>query len=108
MGEGLSHWSSMVLRKSQTCFFDRHTHPNSMYSNFCHVLNKILKDLGVLYNQNGVYMLYAKYRGLGYDKYRTHTYTSDTTGMQVAKQYLCWTQLGRKFILDLVNSKSAA
>lgn len=71
-------------------------------------LYKILKDLGVLYNQNGVYMLYAKYRGLGYDKYRTHTYTGDTTGMQVAKQYLCWTQLGRKFILDLVNSKSAA
>lgn len=71
-------------------------------------LYKILKDLGVLYNQNWVYMLYAKYRGLGYDKYRTHTYTSDTTGMQVAKQYLCWTQLGRKFILDLVNSKSAA
>lgn len=71
-------------------------------------LYKILKELGVLYNQNGVYMLYAKYRGLGYDKYRTHTYTSDTTGMQVAKQYLCWTQLGRKFILDLVNSKSAA
>lgn len=71
-------------------------------------LYKILKDLGVLYNQNGVYMLYAKYRGLGYDKYRTHTYTSDTTGMQVAKQYLCWTQLGRKFILDLVNSKSVA
>lgn len=71
-------------------------------------LYKILKDLGVLYNQDGVYMLYAKYRGLGYDKYRTHTYTSDTTGMQVAKQYLCWTQLGRKFILDLVNSKSAA
>lgn len=43
MGEGLSHWSSMVLRKSQTCFFDRHTHPNSMYSNFCHVLNSEIK-----------------------------------------------------------------
>ena len=28
----------MVLRKSQTYFFDRHTHPNSIYSNFCHVL----------------------------------------------------------------------
>ncbi len=39
MGEGRSHWSSMVLRKSQTCFSDRHTHPNSMYLNFCHVLN---------------------------------------------------------------------
>ena len=38
MGEGRSHWSSMVLRKSQTCFSDRHTHPNSMYLNFCHVL----------------------------------------------------------------------
>lgn len=71
-------------------------------------LYKLLKELGVLYNQNGVYMLYAKYRGLGYDKYRTHTYTSDTTGMQVAKQYLCWTQLGRKFILDLIESKSVA
>ena len=43
MGEGLSHWSSMVLRKSQTCFFDRHTHPNSMYSNFCHVLKSAIK-----------------------------------------------------------------
>ena len=45
MGEGLSHWSSMVLRKSQTCFFDRHTHPNSMYSNFCHVLKNEIKLL---------------------------------------------------------------
>ncbi len=71
-------------------------------------LYKLLKELGVLYNQNGIYMLYVKYRGLGYDKYRTHTYTSDTTGMQVAKQYLCWTQLGRKFILDLIESKSVA
>ena len=43
MGEGLSHWSSMVLRKSQTYFFDRHTHPNSMYSNFCHVLKYSMK-----------------------------------------------------------------
>ena len=43
MGEGLSHWSSMVLRKSQTCFSDRHTHPNSMYSNFCHVLKEFIK-----------------------------------------------------------------
>ena len=45
MGEGLSHWSSMVLRKSQTYFFDRHTHPNSMSSNFCHVLNRPIKNL---------------------------------------------------------------
>ena len=45
MGEGLSHWSSMVLRKSQTCFSDRHTHPNSMYSNFCHVLKIFLLAL---------------------------------------------------------------
>ena len=45
MGEGRSHWSSMVLRKSQTCFFDRHTHPNSMYSNFCHVLKISMKKI---------------------------------------------------------------
>ena len=44
MGEGLSHWSNMVLRKSQTYFFDRHTHPNSMYSNFCHVLKLDIKE----------------------------------------------------------------
>ena len=44
MGEGLSHWSNMVLRKSQTYFFDRHTHPNSMYSNFCHVLKEFSKN----------------------------------------------------------------
>ena len=46
MGEGLSHWSSMVLRKSQTCFSDRHTHPNSMYSNFCHVLKSSISNNG--------------------------------------------------------------
>ncbi len=38
MEEGLSHWSNMVLRKSQTYFYDQHTHPNSMYSIFGHVL----------------------------------------------------------------------
>ena len=41
MDEGISHWSSMVLRESQTCFSDRYTHPNSMYSKFCHVLKQI-------------------------------------------------------------------
>ena len=50
MGEGLSHWSSMVLRKSQTYFFDRHTHPNSMYSNFCHILNKRASNCSIIEN----------------------------------------------------------
>ena len=50
MGEGLSHWSNMVLRKSQTYFFDRHTHPNSMYSNFCHVLKLFAKLTVALIN----------------------------------------------------------
>ena len=66
MGEGLSHWSNMVLRKSQTYFFDRHTHPNSMYSNFCHVLKisdkeyaelivKSDQKVAVWYNDNVIY-----------------------------------------------------
>lgn len=38
MGEGPDHLLSMVLRQPQTCFTNRHTHPNSKYSNFCHVL----------------------------------------------------------------------
>ena len=55
MDEGLSLWSSMVLRKSQTCFSDRHTHLNSMYSKFCHVLNqtcfRVLSTQGCRYNK---------------------------------------------------------
>ena len=54
MGEGLSHWSNMVLRKSQTYFFDRHTHPNSMYSNFCHVLNYFLERVLPLYKEGKI------------------------------------------------------
>ena len=52
MGEGRSHWSSMVLRKSQTCFSDRHTHPNSMYLNFCHVLKQEIKKLELVNELN--------------------------------------------------------
>lgn len=42
MDEELSRWSNMVLRKSQTRFSDRYIHPNSMHSNFCHVLNNLV------------------------------------------------------------------
>ena len=64
MGEGLSHWSNMVLRKSQTYFFDRHTHPNSMYSNFCHVLKILLKDSSMRKEM-------AKNSRLRYERYYT-------------------------------------
>ena len=54
MGAGLSHWLSMVLRKSQMCFSDRHTHPNSMYSNFCHVVKKNKNENMILLIRNFV------------------------------------------------------
>ena len=74
MGEGRSHWSSMVLRKSQTCFFDRHTHPNSMYSNFCHVLKwkcSMIFYKKEVWNQNickGVYISKCKGKDEEIDK----------------------------------------
>ena len=37
-------------------------------------LNEILQQRQLIYRQNDTFVLYAKYRGLGYEGYRTHLY----------------------------------
>ena len=64
--------------------------------------NKMLHDLGVQFNQSGVWMLYAKYQGSGYLKTKTHNYP-DAEGVQHSKEHSYWTQKGRLFLYDLLK-----
>ena len=70
-------------------------------------LNEILQQRQVIYRQNDTFVLYAKYRGLGYEGYRTHTYISNSTGQQHTKQHLYWTEKGREFIHGFLNGKQS-
>lgn len=70
-------------------------------------LNEILQQRQVIYRQNDTFVLYAKYRGLGYEGYRTHTYISNSTGKQHTKQHLYWTEKGREFIHEFLNGKQS-
>ena len=70
-------------------------------------LNEILQQRQVIYRQNDTFVLYAKYRGLGYEGYRTHTYISNSTGKQHTKQHLYWTEKGREFIHGFLNGKQS-
>ena len=64
--------------------------------------NKMLHDLGVQFNQSGVWMLYAKYQGSDYLKTKTHNYP-DAEGVQHSKEHSYWTQKGRLFLYDLLK-----
>ena len=70
-------------------------------------LNEILQQRQVIYRQNDTFVLYAKYRGLGYEGYRTHTYICNSTGKQHTKQHLYWTEKGREFIHGFLNGKQS-
>ena len=70
-------------------------------------LNEILQQRQVIYRQNDTFVLYAKYRGLGYEGYRTHTYISNSTGQQHTKQHLYWTEKGREFIHGFLSDKQS-
>lgn len=65
-------------------------------------LNAMLHDLGVQYNQGGVWLLYQKYAELGYTRSKTHTY-SGNDGEQHSRLHTYWTQKGRLFIYDLLK-----
>lgn len=67
-------------------------------------LNAMLHDLGVQYNQGGVWLLYQKYAELGYTRSKTHTY-SGNDGEQHSRLHTYWTQKGRLFIYELLKSK---
>lgn len=67
-------------------------------------LNNLLHELGIQYNQSGVWLLYQKYAQLGYTRSKTHTYSGDD-GKQHSKLHTYWTQKGRLFIYQLLKDK---
>lgn len=70
-------------------------------------LNKLLCQWGVQYKESQTYHLYSKYREKGYTVHRPYAYT-DSTGSMKTRQHMYWTEVGKKFILDLYNSKMTA
>lgn len=66
-------------------------------------LNKILNGLKVQYNHAGQWLLYAKYQGKGFAKTRTHTYY-DTEGKPKTAITTVWTEKGREFIHNVINT----
>lgn len=65
-------------------------------------LNAMLHDLGVQYNQGGIWLLYQKYAEQGYTRSKTHVYCGDD-GEQHSRLHTYWTQKGRLFIYDLLK-----
>ena len=67
-------------------------------------LNDLLHQKRVQYKQNGTWVLYDKYQNKGYTKTIT-TYFNTNTGGPGTNHLTVWTELGRKFIHELVNEK---
>lgn len=66
-------------------------------------LNKMLNGLKVQYNHAGQWLLYAKYQSKGFAKTRTHTYY-DTEGKPKTSIQTVWTEKGREFIHNVINT----
>ena len=67
-------------------------------------LNKLLHDLGVQFNQSGVWFLYSKYQSYGYTQTKTQNYNRPD-GTQGARTHMYWTQKGRLFLYDLLKRR---
>lgn len=65
-------------------------------------MNKILHELGVQYNQSGIWFLYAKYQDRGYTQTKTQNYNKPD-GTQGAKAHTYWTQKGRLALYELLK-----
>lgn len=70
-------------------------------------LNKLLCQWGIQYKESGVYYLYSKHRDKGYTVHKPHAYT-DSLGNIKTRQHMYWTEVGKKFILELYSFKVAA
>ena len=67
-------------------------------------LNSLLHELGVQFNQGGVWLLYQKYAEQGYTRSKTHTYCGED-GLQHSKLLTYWTQKGRLFVYNLLKEQ---
>lgn len=66
-------------------------------------MNRLLHELGVQFNQSGVWFLYAKYQTGGYTQTKTHNYAK-SDGTQGTAVHMHWTQKGRLFLYDLLKN----
>ena len=67
-------------------------------------LNQQLHEMGVQYNQGGVWLLYQQYAEQGYTRSKTHTY-SGNDGLQHSRLHTYWTQKGRLFIYEMLKAR---
>ena len=65
--------------------------------------NKLLHELGIQYNQSGVWLLYQKYADKGYTQTKTQNYNRPD-GTQGAKPHTYWTQKGRLFLYEFLKT----
>lgn len=70
-------------------------------------LNKLLKAKQIIRKVDGVYVLFVRYQGLGFDKPRTIAYTK-SNGEIGSKIELYWTEKGRQFIHGLIKKETAS
>lgn len=66
-------------------------------------LNQRLHQLGVQYNQSGVWVLYRQHQDKGYTKTITRTFVSNE-GKEHTSMLTVWTEKGRLFIHNLLKS----
>lgn len=66
--------------------------------------NKLLNQHGIQYKQSGQWLLYSKYKGQGYTKSDTTTYTrtDKSEGVRILTK---WTQKGRLFLYEELKKK---
>lgn len=69
-------------------------------------LNKLLCEWGVQYRQSSVYFLTAKYRSKGFTRHVPYPYMDN--GVQKSREHMYWTESGRKFVIELFNTKLSA
>lgn len=72
------------------------------YGMSARAMNKLLKDLGVQYDQRGVWFLYAKYQSKGWTQSATHMVTKKD-GTEKAVVNTKWTQKGRLGLYELLK-----
>lgn len=67
-------------------------------------LYKKLIEIGLLFEQSGIYMLYQPYSAWGLHSFAS-THFNNSNGEVVVKEYLKWTVRGRAYILSLHESE---
>lgn len=70
-------------------------------------LNRKLKDMRVHRRHGGQWILLSKYQGKGYTKTKSHTHLGGD-GSYKTTTITVWTELGRRFVHELLNPDLAA